>query len=119
MCLLRACMSIVGICTPACRQLSMYATHYLPLRHMLRSCCLQEDGSEEADRLLTAGADRVVDEDGEHAAGAALAVDEEDDVATARTATGRHTNATEEVCLNLEVHSAKFRVSNRLCTASM
>lgn len=74
---------------------------------------MQEDGTEETDRLLAAGADRVVDEDGEHASGAALAVDEEDDGAIARTATGRRADAAEEVCLFLELHVASFRVSNR------
>ena len=68
-----------------------------------KSFCSQEDGTEESDRLLAAGADRVVDEDSEHVAGAALAVDEEDDVAIAHTATGRHTNATDEVWLNSEL----------------
>jgi hypothetical protein len=80
---------------------------------MFWSCCLQEDGTEETDRLLAAGADRVVDEDGRHAAGAALVVDEEEDVATARTAIGRRADAAEEVCLFLELHVASFRVSNR------
>ena len=85
----------------------------------MKSCCLQEDGTEETDRMLAAGADRVVDKDSEHAAGAALAVDEEDGVASARTATGRHTNATKEVCLFLQLHLAESQLSNSLGTPSV
>ena len=85
----------------------------LSLCHTWTSFCAQEDGTEETDGLLAAGADRVVDTDSGQAAGAALAVDEETDAATARTATGGLTDANEEVCLKSEEHSAEVRLSNR------
>lgn len=52
------------------------------------SCCLLQDGTEESDRLVGAGADRVGGEDSGDARVGALAVDEEDDAAEAATAAG-------------------------------
>lgn len=56
-----------------------------------------QDGTEESDRLVAAGVDRVVDEGSEHAADAALTVDEADDVTGAGAAAGRATDAGEQV----------------------
>lgn len=58
---------------------------------------MAQDGTEESDRLVAAGADGAEEAGSENAADAALAADLEEDAASARPAADKLRNAAEQV----------------------